>query len=97
MRNVLCLMKCVHLQGIRNSKSLVDAGFVCDNVRDTQIFQKCRGQLKILGARMKNQISHRGPTDIRCHCTEFSCHGSMVPGIYAPWDKVLETAAMMRT
>ena len=29
------------------------------------------------------QVPYSGPTNIRCHCTEFSCHGNLLPGICA--------------
>jgi len=29
-------------------------------------------------------VSHRGPTNIRCHGTKVSCPGDLAPGIWAP-------------
>jgi hypothetical protein len=51
--------------------------------RGVQIFQKCRSQFKILGARKATRIKqhYRRPTNIKCHRTKFSPPGDLAPDL----------------
>jgi hypothetical protein len=52
--------------------------------RNTQVFQKFRNHLEILGARRLTWSKHRswGPTNIRCPDKESVLFGDLAPGIY---------------
>jgi hypothetical protein len=52
-------------------------------IMNTYIFPEARCHLQIL-TEVTQQVSHRGPTNIRYHHTKFSCHGDLVHEICAP-------------
>ena len=73
--------------------SRMDIGYACRVLdrwlkeilptRGAQIFRKCRSYLKILCTRKMtwSKFHSDGPTNIRCHHTNFSCLGDLSPRI----------------